>query len=58
MNNMNYVFACDPNDVNQISFNEIKVLSEKNNVLFKNRTFIQLVTQIRVNYFAELKGRI
>ncbi len=26
---INYVFACDPNDVNQISFKEIKVLCEK-----------------------------
>jgi hypothetical protein len=48
----------DPNDVNQISFKEIKVLCEKYNVPFKNKTFTQLVTQIRVKYFDELKGRI
>jgi hypothetical protein len=27
--NISYVFACDPNDVNQISFKKIKVLCEK-----------------------------
>ncbi len=27
--NINYVFACDPNDVDEISFKEIKVLCEK-----------------------------
>ena len=51
-------FACDPNDVNQISFKEIKVLCEKNSIPFKNQTFTQLVTQMRVKYFDELKGRI
>jgi hypothetical protein len=55
---INYVFACDPNDVNQISFKEIKVLCEKNSIPFKNQTFTQLVTQMRVKYFDELKGRI
>ena len=55
---INYVFACDPNDVNQISFKEIKILCEKNSIPFKNQTFTQFITQIRVKYFDELKGRI
>ncbi len=52
---INYVFACDPNDLNQISFKEIKVLCEKNSIPFNNQTFTQLVTQMRVKYFDELK---
>ncbi len=32
---INYVFTCDPNDVNQISFKEIKILCEKNSIPFK-----------------------
>ena len=55
---INYVFTCDPNDVNQISFKEIKILCEKNSIPFKNQTFTQFITQIRVKYFDELKGRI
>ena len=46
---INYVFACDPNDANQINFKEIKVLCEKNSIPIKNQTFTQLVTQMRVN---------
>ncbi len=55
INDINYVFACDPNDIPQISFKEIKVLCEKNSIPFKNQTFTQLVTQLRVKYFDELK---
>ena len=55
---INYVFVCDPNDVHQITFKEIQVLCEKNNVPFKNQTFTQLIKQIRTKYFDELKGRI
>jgi len=55
---INYVFVCDPNDVHQITFKEIRALCEKNNVPFKNQTFTQLIKQIRTKYFDELKGRI
>ncbi len=56
--NINYVFACDSNDVNQISFKEIKVICEKNSIPFKNQTFTQLVIQIRVKYYDELKEEL
>ena len=56
--NILYVFACDPNDVNQIRFKEIKVICEKNSIPFKNQTFTQLVTQIRVQYYDELKEEL
>ena len=55
---INYVFVCDPNDVHQITFKEIRALCEKNYVPFKNQTFTQLIKQIRTKYFDELKGRI
>ncbi len=58
INDINHVFACDLNDENQISFKEIKVLCEKNSILFKNQTFTQLVTQMRVKYFDESKEEL
>ena len=57
-NNVNYVFACDPNDVNQITFKEVKALCEKNSLPFKNQTFMQVVKQLRTKYFDEINGRI
>ena len=55
---INYVFACDPNDVNQVTFKEVKVLCEKNDLSFKNQTFMYVVKQLRTKYFDELNGRI
>ena len=57
-NKINYVFACDPNDVHQISFREVKALCEKNSLPFKNQTFMQVVKQLRTKYFDEINGRI
>jgi hypothetical protein len=42
-NKINYVFTCDPNDTNQITFKEVQVLCEKNSLPFKNQTFMQVV---------------
>jgi hypothetical protein len=49
INVITYVFTSDPNDVNQISFKEIKALCEKNSIPFKNQTFTQFITQIKLN---------
>ena len=57
-NKINYVFVCDPNDVHQISFREVKELCEKNSLPFKNQTFMQVVKQLRTKYFDEINGRI
>jgi hypothetical protein len=54
-NNINYVFACDPNDIHNMSFREVKVLCEKNSLPFKNQTFMQVVKQLRTKYFDEIK---
>ena len=57
-NNINYVFACDPNDIHNMSFREVKVLCEKNSLPFKNQTFMQVVKQLRTRFFDEINGRI
>jgi energy-coupling factor transporter ATP-binding protein EcfA2 len=57
-NKINYVFTCDPNDTNQITFKEVQVLCEKNSLPFKNQTFMQVVKQLSTKYFDELNGRI
>jgi hypothetical protein len=57
-NKVSYVFACDPNDVSHITFQEVKVLCEKNSFPFKNQTFMQVVKQLRTKYSDEINGRI
>jgi len=57
-NNIIYMFVCDPNAIHKITYKEVKVLCEKNNIPFKNQTFMQVVKQVKSNYFDEIKGRI
>jgi hypothetical protein len=39
-NNIIYMFVCDPNAVHNITYKEVKVLCEKNDLPFKNQTFL------------------
>jgi 5-methylcytosine-specific restriction enzyme A len=57
-NNIIYMFVCDPNAVHNITYKEVKVLCEKNDLLFKNQTFMHVVKQLRSKYFDEITGRI
>ena len=57
-NNIIYMFVCDPNAVHNITYKEVKVLCEKNDLPFKNQTFMQVVKQLRSKYFDEITGRI
>ena len=57
-NNVIYRFVCDPNAVHDITYKEVKVLCQKNNIPFKNQTFMQMVKQLRSKYFDEITGRI
>ena len=52
------MFVCDPNAVHNITYKEVKVLCEKNDLPFKNQTFMQVVKQLRSKYFDEITGRI
>ena len=57
-NNIIYMFVCDPNAVHNITYKEVKVLCEKNDLPFKNQTFMQVIKQLRTKYFDEITGRI
>jgi 5-methylcytosine-specific restriction enzyme A len=57
-NNIIYMFICDPNAVHNITYKEVKVLCEKNDLPFKNQTFMHVVKQLRSKYFDEITGRI
>jgi 5-methylcytosine-specific restriction enzyme A len=57
-NNIIYMFVCDPNAVHNITYKEVKVLCEKNDLPFKNQTFMHVVKQLRTKYFDEITGRI
>jgi len=57
-NNVIYRFVCDPNAVHNITYKEVKVLCQKNDIPFKNQTFMQVVKQLRTKYFNEISGRI
>jgi 5-methylcytosine-specific restriction enzyme A len=57
-NNIIYMFVCDPNAVHNITYKEVKVLCEKNDLPFKNQTFMHVVKQLRSKYFDEITGRI
>ena len=52
------MFVCDPNAVHNITYKEVKVLCEKNELPFKNQTFMQVVKQLRTKYFDEITGRV
>ena len=57
-NNIIFMFVCDPNAVHNITYKEVKVLCEKNELPFKNQTFMQVVKQLRTKYFDEITGRV
>ena len=52
------IFCCDPNDINVITYKDIKNLCDTNNIEWKNQTYTQFITQLRDNFFDELNGRI
>ena len=52
------MFVCDPNAVHNITYKEVKVLCEKNELPLKNQTFMQVVKQLRTKYFDEITGRV
>ncbi len=41
------IFCCDPHDVNNITYKEIKDLCNSNNIEWKNQTYTQFITQLR-----------
>ena len=52
------MFCCDPNDINTITYKEVKEQCIQNKVEWKNQTFQGFITQLKNNFFDELRGRI
>jgi len=53
------IFCCDPsNDINVISFKEVKELCIQNKVEWKKQSYTGFITSSKNNFFDELRGRI
>ncbi len=52
------IFLCDPNDINVITYKEIQDFCIENNIEFKNQTNIEFITNLKNNFFDDLRGRI
>jgi len=52
------IFTCDPNDINVITYEQVKELCIKNKVEWKNQTYTGFITQLKNNFYDELNGRI
>ena len=53
-----FIFTCDPNDINKITYKDVKELCTKLNVEWKNQTYVQFLTEVKNRFFEELSGRI
>ena len=58
LNKERLIFCCDPNDINVITYKEVKDLCTKNNIEWRNQTYTGFITQLKDKYFDELNGRI
>ena len=52
------IFCCDPNDINVITYKQIKDLCIVNGVEFKNQTYTGFITHLKNKFYDELRGRI
>ncbi len=54
------IFCCDPNDINVITYKEIKNLCVENKIEFKNQTYTGFITNLKIislmNYVGELSS--
>ena len=53
-----FIYCCDPNEGTQVSYKEIMIICKKNNIAWKNQTFVGLIKQLKEKHFDELNGRI
>jgi 5-methylcytosine-specific restriction protein A len=52
------IFCCDPNDITNITYKEVKMLCEQHKVEWKNQTYTSFITELRTQFFDELNGRV
>ncbi len=46
-----HVYAADPNEIHVITYKEVKILCKKNEIEWKNQTFMQYVKQMKDKFF-------
>jgi hypothetical protein len=50
---------CDPsNDINEITYKAVEELCIQNHIEWKNQTYTEVITNLKNNFFDELRGRI
>ena len=52
------IFLCDPNDINVITYKKVQGLCIEHNIEIKNQTYVELATNLKNNFFDDLRGRI
>ncbi len=52
------IFTSDPNDINIITYEQVKELCIENKVEWKNQTYTGFITQLKNDFYDELNGRI
>jgi hypothetical protein len=55
--NMN-IYWCDSNDINIVTFNDIKTICDGNKIEWRNQTLTGVIGQIKDNFFDEQNGRV
>ena len=53
-----HLFCCDPNDINIIDYKQVQTLCVQNDIEWTNQTYMQFITQLKVNFFEMQNGRI
>ena len=53
-----HIFTADPNEIHAITYKEVKYLCDKNEIEWKNQTYMQFIKQLKTNFFNEKEGRI
>ena len=56
-NGIIHIYAADPNEIHVITYKEVKYLCNKNEIEWKNQTFMQYVKQMKDKFFNAKNGR-
>ena len=52
------LFCCDPNDINIINYKQVQTLCAQNSIEWTNQTYMQFITQLKINFFDMQNGRV
>jgi hypothetical protein len=55
--NIIHIYAADPNEIHVITYKEVKYLCNKNEIEWKNQTFMEFVKQMKNKFFNAKNGR-